>query len=128
MSAQEQLDLSYFLEEGCPVLALALHRLTNLPLAVLYDDGTLDDWGQGPEPTPVHAFVFDPETGDAIDVKGRRTIERLKEDFSDLIEPRVEEVGREELESLMGNYRPFYAEDAETRGWAEVAISDLRLV
>lgn len=120
--------LSYFMSEGCPVLALALQRHTGYHLAVLYDSGLIGDWGEGPEPTPVHAFVIDQGNGEAIDVKGRRTIVELKEDFFDLIDPQVKVISTSVLSSLMGDYRPFYAADDETLALAEKAIGALVLV
>src|ERR1035438_5175618 len=59
-----------YTSESCAHLALELHRQTGLPLAILWDNAALDDWGQGEEPTPAHVFVFDEATSEAIDIKG----------------------------------------------------------
>lgn len=50
-----------YLRGGCYALALALHKATKLPLCGLYEAGT-DDLH--------HAFVRDPATGMALDIRG----------------------------------------------------------
>jgi len=117
----------YFMEEGCAVLALALHERTGYDLAVLFDDGSYDDWGRGSEPTPAHCFVIDPANNQAVDGKGRRELAEIKDDFFDLSEPRIESVDVAVLRALMGDDRPMYAADAETWAWAQAAIVELRL-
>ena len=108
--------IALFMSEACPELALALHRIAGHGLAILWDDGTLDDFGEGPEPTPVHVFVIDPATGEAIDIKGRRPVQDVCADFGDLLDPNVDyQVTEPELLALMGDTRPFYAQDAHTR-------------
>lgn len=62
----------------CHALALALHELTGLPLAGLeWDDDEFD------VPAPNHVFVFDPATGDALDVGGWNAVARWNGGYAD---------------------------------------------
>jgi hypothetical protein len=118
--------VAYYTEEGCPFLALALSDRYGYPLAVLFDVGRQDDWGQGAEDIPAHCFCWAPD-GQALDVKGRRPIADLRADFFDLAEPVVYELSRSELEALCGDERPFYALTAAELAEAAAAISLLDL-
>jgi len=117
-----------YTSEGCAHLALELHQQTGLPLAILWDNAALDDWGQGPEPTPAHVFVFDEATGEALDIKGRRSLDELKDDFFDLEEPEVDaRVSEDEVLSLMGDDRPLYPSSPKEGLGARAAIATLAL-
>lgn len=65
---------NYFLEGQCPALAWELHKLTNWTIAMLSSNpvGSPDYLG--------HIFVIDSE-GMAIDIKGRRALEVVKDDW-----------------------------------------------
>jgi len=130
VSSRRREDLiERYTSEGCAHLALELHRQTGLPLAVLWDNAALDDWGEGPEPTPVHVFVFDGATGEGLDIKGRRPLGDLKEGFFDLEEPEVDtRVSEEEVLALMGDDRPLYAASPEEEREARAAIASLNLL
>lgn len=71
----------------CHALALALHDLTGLPLAGLEWD---DDYAD--VPIPNHVFVFDPATGDALDVGGWNAAGRWNGGYTDLRPMTREEV------------------------------------
>jgi hypothetical protein len=85
----------------------------------------IGEWG--PEPTPAHCFVIDPATNQALDVKDRRALAEVKDDFFDLEEPRVEYVDAASLRALMGDDLPLYASDDETWAWAQAATFALGL-
>lgn len=102
-----QPDEKYYMAGACPFFALAAHRVTGWPLAILADEAAnWESFGAEKEyPLIAHVFVVSPD-GLALDVKGLRPIEDVKSDFHDLEEPVVEEVTVKELRSLMGDFRP----------------------
>jgi len=121
--------IDYYTSEGCAQLALELNRQTGLPLAILWDNASLDDWGQGEEPTPVHVFVFDEAGGEALDVQGRRSLGDLKDGFFDLEDPEIDtRVSEEEVLALMGEDRPLYGTSPDEEQEARAAIVALSLL
>jgi hypothetical protein len=106
--------VDYYLSEGCAHLAIQLHRLRRLPLAILWDNELLDDWGRGPEPSPVHVFVTDPATSAALDITGWRSVAEMLEHYYDLVDPETDySVSETEVRSLMGDDRPLCASTPE---------------
>ena len=101
-------DIHYYMSEACPHFAIALNQLTGWRLYMLVDEANYETWGDEEYPTIAHVFVERPD-GIAVDVKGPRTTDEIKDDFYDLEEPRIERVGLEELRSMMGDHRPLYA-------------------
>jgi hypothetical protein len=99
----------YYMTEGCPYYAIALHEATGFRLAMLVDDAVRWAWGRKKYPTIAHVFVVTPKGG-AIDVMGRRSIESIKRDFFDLVRPRILPVTANDLKKhYMGSNKPLYA-------------------
>lgn len=67
-------DEEEHLHGKCHLFAIALHRLTGLPLAATLD---VDMWTE--RTVLVHAYVIDGEQ--AIDVRGRFAVDTIDEDF-----------------------------------------------
>jgi hypothetical protein len=116
-------DRSYYLQEACASLALALQTLTGWQLAILWGNGSLDDWGSGPEPTPAHVFCLDPD-GRAVDAEGARSLGELKAAFADdLVDPSIDQqASRAEVEALMGDGRPLCAYDPDAEDAADALL------
>lgn len=99
--------IDYHTSEACAELALALHHASGLPFAILWDNEAREDWGRGPEPTPVHVFILDPATGEAIDAKGRRTLAGLSADYADVRDAEIDtDTSGAEVTALMGPNGP----------------------
>lgn len=98
-------DVEFYMGGACPWFAIALHRLTKFPLAMLIDETQPFHPSAFSEafPTIAHVFVVTPE-GQALDIRGIHTFEDLKSDYPDLNEPKVEDVSLKELRSLMGGH------------------------
>lgn len=99
----------YYTSEACPFLAIALHERTGWPLAILIDEGVEPtSFGGRKKYAPIaHVFVLTPE-GLALDIRGPRPVERLKDEWYDLVEPRIEKITPRELRSLMGDNKPLF--------------------
>lgn len=98
-----------YMEEGCAYLAIAISRMTGLPIKILIDGGDMWD-----EDTPSVAHVFVASGDKAIDAKGRRPIQSIVKEYHDLQDPRVIDVTASELiEDFMGDDKPLfgYSED-----------------
>lgn len=100
-------DVEYYMSGACPLFALASHEVTGWPLAMLVDEGR--EWESfGAErryPFIAHVFVLTPD-GDVFDAKGVRKLKELKDEFHDVLEPRIERLTQKELRALMGDFRP----------------------
>lgn len=120
-------DEKYYMEGACPFFALAAHRLTGWPIAVLTDEeAEWESFGSDKEyPLIAHVFVVTPD-GMAFDAKGIRSIEDVKNDFHDLQQPTVEETSVKGLRSLMGDFRPLCRYSSRDLREAEDAV--LRLL
>lgn len=129
LTDQELRDL--YTSEACAHLALVLHRATGWPMAILWDNETVDDWGRGSEPTPAHCFVC-PPTGEnlALDARGLRPVGELRAEFeTDMLDPEIDyRVTESELLSLCGPDRPYYSHTQEEHESAEHAAVQLRLL
>jgi 8-oxo-dGTP pyrophosphatase MutT (NUDIX family) len=81
-------------------MAIALHRRYGYPIRMLTDaDGTI-----------AHVYNVDEKTGEAIDVKGRRTEKAIADHFWDLKAPKVVHLqgGENELRNHMGDFKPLH--------------------
>lgn len=89
----------YYLSEGCPHFALAMHRRFKHPIRMLVGtDGTI-----------AHVFNSDPKTGEALDVMGRRSEKEIKDYYHDVPNSRIVHVGEEKnLKQYMGPDQPLY--------------------
>lgn len=116
----------YYTSEACPYLAIALHERTGWPLAMLWDAGEEPQsyGGRKTYPTIAHVFVLTPE-GSALDIRGERPIERLKEEWYDLVEPRIEEITLSDLKGLMGDNRPLFACSRQEMTEARKVVDEL---
>ncbi len=65
----------YFLSGQCPALAYELHKLTGWSI------GMLSNYPVGSPDYLAHIFVFDSE-GNAIDIKGRRSLNEIQDEWS----------------------------------------------
>jgi hypothetical protein len=98
-------DQSYYSQEACGYFALALNELYNYPIYVLIGSSEDSDY----DVTVAHVFCKD-NSGNAIDVKGKRNIDEIKSYYYDLINPEVRKVSAEELISeYMGDDKPLFA-------------------
>lgn len=98
----------YYTGEACAYFALALHGLFGYPIRILVDEGMLAEWGGEELPYVVHVYVTD--SGDAVDIRGRRTEADMRSDFFDLVEPSVYDLSSAELErEWMGDDLPLHA-------------------
>ena len=106
-------DIEYYMTGACPYFAIALHKLTGWPLAMLTDDAQSWESGVGVEEYPfiAHVFVVTPDEK-GLDIKGPRPLPAIKAEYHDLIEPRIEIVGLSELRALMGDLKPLCRYDA----------------
>lgn len=96
---------SYYSEEACGYFALALNELYNYPIYVLIGASEDSDY----DVTVAHVFCKD-NSGNAVDVKGKRNIDEIKSYYYDLINPEVRKVSAEELISeYMGDDKPLFA-------------------
>lgn len=73
--------VTHYTEGSCHVLALALHRLTGLPLSIMWD---AHDWHIEPGSDDlgglrcvVHVFVTE-EDGSVIDIRGRQSLSEMR--------------------------------------------------
>lgn len=92
-----------YLRGGCFALAREAARISGLPLMGLRDAAGAVH----------HAFVADPDTGEAWDIRGRLPISRISEG-SAAGSPQIAPLSSEELLSLLGAPDP-YAQDAAAR-------------
>lgn len=78
--SREEIE-AHYTQGHCHVLAVALRRLTGLPLAALWNPFEWhvepDENGQGGVPEIVHVYVTTAD-GDVIDIRGERTLEDLR--------------------------------------------------
>lgn len=100
-------NIEYYMSGACPYFAIAAHKLTGWPLAMLIDEGREYESFGGRKKFPLiaHVFVETPD-GQVFDIKGMRPIQQLKSEFYDLIQPVIEEITLKELRALMGNFKP----------------------
>jgi hypothetical protein len=129
-----QSDEAYYISGGCPYFAIAAHRITKWPLAILVDEASeYEFFGDREYPTIAHVFVVSPY-GDVFDVKGIRSIQTMKDEFHNLIRKwkpddpiklSVQMVSLKELKSLMRG--PLSRYDAEEVREAEDIINGLFL-
>lgn len=63
-----------FLHSRCHLLAIALHKMTGLPLHATLD---VDEWTE--RTVLVHAYVKDGDDG--VDIRGRFSVETIEDDF-----------------------------------------------
>ncbi len=100
-------DVEYYMSGACPHFAIAAHKLTGWPLAMLIDEGRLyQSFGARKKyPLIAHVFVFTPDN-QILDIKGMRPLQQLKAEFHDLVEPVAEELSLRELRLLMGDFKP----------------------
>jgi hypothetical protein len=134
MTRFRQSDEAYYMSGGCPYFAIAAHRITKWPLAILVDEASEREFfGDREYSTIAHVFVVSPD-GDAFDVKGMRSIQAVKGEFRDLIRKwkpndpiklSVQMVSLKELRSLMRG--PLSRYDAEEVREAEDIINGLFL-
>lgn len=108
-------DVEYYMGGACPIFAIALHRLTKFPLAMLIDETKPFHPSAFSEafPTIAHVFVVTPD-GRALDIRGVHKFEDLKALYHDLDEPKIVDVTLKELRSLMGvSMKPLCKYDAK---------------
>lgn len=74
--------IEYYTEEGCAYFALALNKITGFPIRMLVDEEEVYDDDSG-IPSIHHVYVFDPETGNSIDVKGIRKEDELQHEWKE---------------------------------------------
>lgn len=116
----------YYTRGACPYLAIALHERTGWPLAIMTDaDSEPESWGGLKKyPMIAHVFVITP-SGLALDIRGERPIERLKEEWYDLVVPVIEELSLRELKSLMGEKRPLEVCSLEEMRKARALVDEI---
>lgn len=127
MSKSGRGDVEFYMGGACPIFAIALHRLTKFPLAMLIDETQPFHPSAFSEasPTIAHVFVVTPD-GRALDIRGIHTLEDLKSDYPDLDEPKIENVSLKELRSLMGgHFKPLCRYDAKEIKAAERIAKEL---
>lgn len=110
MTRFRESDEAYYMSGGCPYFAIAAHRITKWPLAILVDEASEYEFsGDREYQTIAHVFVVSPE-GEAFDVKGLRSVQTLKGEFLNLIQMwkpddavklSVQMISMKELRSLM---------------------------
>lgn len=112
-----------FLHGKCHLYAIALHRLTGLPLAATLD---VDMWTE--RTVLVHAYVLE-ETG-GIDVRGRFQLDTIEQDFE--VNDPWDVVISEEDVMLLGSRRRLVNENSpaykKAIAYAETMVQELRLV
>ena len=78
--SDEEIEIHYT-QEHCHELAVALQRLTGLPLGALWNPFVWfiepDENGEGGVPEIVHVYVTTPD-GNVIDIRGERTLEDMR--------------------------------------------------
>jgi hypothetical protein len=100
--------VEYYMGGGCAYLAIALHELMGWGMVILTDEAVYESWGKRKKyPLIAHIFVHRPD-GLAVDIKGPRRREDIREDFFDLEEPHTESISLDQLRSLMGDFKPLY--------------------
>lgn len=80
MVSRDQIE--YYTSEGCAYFALALSKLTGLPIRMLVDEEEVYDDETG-TPSIHHVYVFDPRTEEAIDIVGKRPEKDLQKEWKD---------------------------------------------
>ena len=120
-------DVEYYMSGACPIFAIAIHRLTKFPLAMLVDETKpfYPSAFSEPFPTIAHVFVITPD-GRALDIRGVHDFEDLKAVYHDLAEPKIVEVSLKELRSLMGgHFKPLCRYDVKEIKAAEGIAKEL---
>lgn len=111
--------ISYFVNGQCHALAYELHKITGWTLALISDQpvGSPDYMG--------HIFNIDSD-GMAIDIKGRREIEELKDEWHFCKHlHRFWDLKEFEYEMLEWDMRPRFDKDKEAKKWAKIIIDML---
>ena len=105
--------ISYFWEGQCPALAWELHKLTDWTI------GMLSSSPVGSPDYSAHVFVFDSD-GLAIDIKGRRSLETLKDEwyFASHLH-RFWDDKEFEYEMLEWDMSPRFDRDKQAKLWAK---------
>lgn len=109
--------ISYFTEGQCGALAYELHKLTGWSLVAI-TDGPIDSLDYSG-----HVFVVNSD-GLAVDIKGVRTIDEVKEDWY-FCHYLHRFFSHGEFDSIMStwDFRPAYSEDPEARLWARTILN-----
>lgn len=112
--------IAYFTEGQCHALAYELHKLTEWTIALLSDEpvGSPDYMG--------HVFIIDSD-GMAIDIKGKRTLEEIKDEwiFCDKIH-RFFTVKDFEYEMLDWDMPTRFDKDKSAKMWAKYIVDLLQ--
>lgn len=74
--------IEYYTSEGCAYFALALNKLTGLPIRMLVDEEEVYDDDSG-MPSIHHVYVFNPKTGESVDVTGVRPEVELQREWKE---------------------------------------------
>jgi len=107
LAATEE-EEEYYTGEACAYFALALQGLFGYPIRMLVDEGATAEWDGEEMPYVVHVYATD--SGDAVDIKGRRSEADMRSDFFDLVDPATYDLSSAELESeWMGDDLPLHA-------------------
>jgi hypothetical protein len=115
-SEEEPADIKYYTTEGCPHFAIALHRKYGYRIKLLHDMDTGE---------LAHVYAYDPRNDQAIDIKGRRSEQELKNDpqFNGISELSVKELsGESHLKRFMGLDKPLHDYDEGEIGEAAAII------
>lgn len=101
----DKASIRYYMEGACPSFAIALHRLTGLPLFMLVDEAAIEKWNGEEFPVVAHVFVMTPDRS-VIDASGIRHLSEVIDHYHDLADPQVHQLGLQELKKWMGEERP----------------------
>lgn len=110
--------IAYFTEGQCPALAYEVHMLTGWTIAMVSDQPV------GSPDYLAHVFIINSE-GMAIDIKGLRTLEDIKDEWSFCTYVhRFWDLKEFAYEMLEWDLRPRFDQDLKAKLWA-VKIVDI---
>ncbi len=103
-------DQEYYMSEGCTYFALALNEVFDYEILLLKDGARM--WDENFQMIP-HVFCND-DYLQPVDVKGKRSFQRVLSDFPEVEDPRTEKVTSSRLiENYMGPSKPFFDYDSD---------------
>lgn len=119
VGADEEIE-DYFTHGQCPALAYELHKLTGWTIAMISDKPV------GSPDYMAHVFVINSD-GMAIDIKGERSIEDIKDEwyFCSHIH-RFWNLAEFEYEMLDWDLRIKFNKDSKAKEWAKIIVEHLQ--
>jgi len=97
------------MSEGCTYFALALNEVLNYEILLLKDEARM--WDDNFQMIP-HVFCNDDHL-QPVDVKGKRSFQKVLSDFPEVEDPRTEETTSSRLtDNFMGPNKPFFDYDS----------------